>query len=107
MWGIRGGRSRPRCAAGQLECARALLEAGARVSARCEGSGVLHAAVCVAALPGRAAFGGAAVQLLVAHGASPADKRAPAAPHPITPPSKRHTDPPPAYLQRRDFKGVY
>ncbi len=62
--------------AGQLECARAVLEAGARVGVRCEGSGVLHAAVCVAALPGKADFGAAAVQLLVAHGAPPADRRA-------------------------------
>ena len=52
-----------------------LLEAGARVSARCEGSGVLHAAACVAALPGRADFGAAAVQLLVGHGAAPADRQ--------------------------------
>ncbi|KAK9837158.1 hypothetical protein WJX81_006872 [Elliptochloris bilobata] len=59
---------------GQLECAHALLEAGARVGVRCEGSGVLHAAVCVAALPGMAGFGAAAVQLLVEHGAAPADK---------------------------------
>ena len=52
-----------------------LLESGARVSARCEGSGVLHAAACVAALPGRASFGAAAVQLLVGHGAPPADRQ--------------------------------
>lgn len=53
---------------------RVLLEANARVTAKCEGSPPLHVAVCTAAIPKHAAFGVAAVELLVHHGAVPLDR---------------------------------
>lgn len=53
---------------GQLGAMRVLLEAGARVTSRCEGSPPLQMAVCVATHPEHAAFGLPAVELLTQHG---------------------------------------
>lgn len=67
-WFVNSAR---RCSlsAGQLEAVRLLLQAGASTDVAVEGSPPLHAAVVVAAQPGRAGFAAAAVQLLLQAGA--------------------------------------
>lgn len=51
--------------AGHLEAVKLLLQAGASTAAAVEGAPPLHAAVVVAALPGRVDFAAAAMQLLL------------------------------------------
>jgi Ankyrin repeat len=55
--------------AGQLEAVRLLLQADASTDVAVEGSPPLHAAVVIAAQPGRADFAAAAMQLLLQAGA--------------------------------------
>jgi hypothetical protein len=60
--------------AGQLEAARLLLAAGARVDKACEGSPPLHVAVGVGPLPGQRGFALEATRLLLEHGAVPFER---------------------------------
>ena len=53
---------------GKLEAARVLLEAGARVTSKCDGCPALHMAVCTATHPEHAAFAVPAIRLLVEYG---------------------------------------
>lgn len=59
---------------GHLEAMRVLLQAGARVFSKCEGSLPLHMAVCTGALADREPFAVAAITLLVEHGAIVLDR---------------------------------
>jgi hypothetical protein len=61
----------PCAAAGHVDCARCLVEAGADVQAECDGCPSLILAVCTAALPGRQAAVLELVQLLLEAGADP------------------------------------
>ncbi len=56
---------------GHLECAKILLEAGAEVLFRCEGSTSLHIAVSMGSFATQRSFALQAVELLLAHDANP------------------------------------
>jgi acetoin utilization deacetylase AcuC-like enzyme/ankyrin repeat protein len=59
---------------GQLGSLRVLLEAGARIAPKCEGSPPLHMAVCMGAIDEHAEFSLEAVRLLLTHGAVPFER---------------------------------
>ena len=59
---------------GNLQALKMLLDAGARVTSKCDGCPPLHMAVCVATHPHHAAFGVEAVRLLIDHGAVVLDR---------------------------------
>jgi ankyrin repeat protein len=60
--------------AGHLDAMQVLLDAGARATAKCEGSPALHMAACVGSHPEHAAFAPLAVELLMQHGVVPYDR---------------------------------
>jgi len=53
----------------KLECVRLLLEAGANVNKKCDGSAPVHTAISLGALPGLANFAAECLALLITYGA--------------------------------------
>jgi hypothetical protein len=66
-----------RLCAGHLECLQLLIELGARTSVICEGSTLLHVAVCLGSLVNKRQSALAALRLLLESGLSPALRSVP------------------------------